>query len=269
MTAMEWPLDSLSRSLGSLLPGWRVESVPQIDSTNSELLRRARAGQTRPSLLVADAQTGGRGRMGRAWQSAPEAPGTTLAFSVGLNLDPGDWSGLSLAVGLALAESLHPDIRIKWPNDLWWQGRKLAGILIETAGPANVRGRFVVIGVGINILPIVSVPGAGAAPEAEAFSTPPAWTTAIDPALNAPATLARVAAPLLQAVLAFERAGFAPLASRFNALDAFAGIEVRLTDGTEGRACGVASNGAFRVQTVDGVREIFSAEVSVRPRSGA
>ena len=125
-----WPAESIWEQVSPLLPGFTVEVLPEIDSTNTELMRRARAGQTEPTLLVAERQTAGRGRMGRPWQSAV---GDSLTFSLGLPLAPKDWSGLSLAVGLSVAESLHAEICLKWPNDLWWQERKLAGILIETA----------------------------------------------------------------------------------------------------------------------------------------
>src|SRR4051812_25393713 len=97
-------------------------------------MRRARAGEMDPVLLVAERQTSGRGRLGRGWRSAP---GESLTFSLGLKLGPADWSGLSLAVGVSLAETLHPRIQLKWPNDLWVGDRKLGGILIETASFGN------------------------------------------------------------------------------------------------------------------------------------
>ena len=107
-------------------------------------------------LLVAEAQTAGRGRLGRSWASQP---GVSLTFSLGLPLAPADWSGLSLVVGVSVAQSLHPQLQLKWPNDVWLQDRKLGGILIETAttkattpGPAG-PGRQVVIGVGLNLAP--------------------------------------------------------------------------------------------------------------------
>ena len=252
---ISWPLEAIQQAVAPLMPGFVAEVVPEIDSTNSELIRRARAGRDAPTLLVAQSQTAGRGRLGRNWQGGAGEPGDALAFSLGLPLAPADWSGLSLAVGLAVADALHPDIRLKWPNDLWWEGRKLAGILVETAGVAHMPGRFVVIGVGINIKPL----------EGADFSTRPAWLTALDPALDAPTALKRIALPLVRAVRAFERHGFAPLMERFNARDAFAGLAVRLTDGTEGQALGVGPGGALRVQTADGLREIISSEVSVRP----
>ena len=260
--ALTWPIDALRTQLAPLLPGLAVEVAAELDSTNSELMRRARAGRTAPTLLVAELQTAGRGRLGRGWQSGDGERGGALAFSLGLPLAPRDWSGLSLAVGLAVAEALHPDLRLKWPNDLWWQGRKLAGILVETAGTGGAEpDRLAVIGIGINIAPL----------EGEGFATPPAWLQALLPGVTAPAALARVAAPLAQAVRAFEQHGFAELAPRFNARDALGGQAVRLSDGTEGIARGVGPDGALQVHTAAGVRTVHSAEVSVRPlaRKGA
>src|SRR5690349_23392402 len=112
----DWFQDRIAASVAPLVPGFAVEAVAEIDSTNTELMRRARSGRDEPVLLVAERQTAGRGRLGRAWQSAP---GDSLTFSLGLPLAPADWSGLSLAVGVSAAESLHPRVRIKWPNDLW------------------------------------------------------------------------------------------------------------------------------------------------------
>ena len=251
-----WPAADLRATLEALLPGATVELRARIDSTNTELMRRARAGATTPALLVAEQQSAGRGRLGRPWQSG--APGAALSFSLALPLAPRDWSGLSLAVGLAVAESLHPAIGLKWPNDLWWQDRKLAGILVETAVAPAQATRQVVIGVGLNIAPR---PGEG-------FSTPPAALQELLPGVDAPAALARLLAPLVRAVRCFEQDGFAPLAARINARDVLARRPVRLSDGTEGLALGVGPSGALQVDTAAGRREISSAEVSVRPAEG-
>ena len=251
--ALAWPVAALQEQRAALLPGLTVGVRARIDSTNTALMRRARAGSVAPVLLVAEQQSAARGRLGRPWQSG--APGAALSFSLALPLAPRDWSGLSLAVGLAVAEALHPAIGLKWPNDLWWQDRKLAGILVETAVAPAQAVRQVVIGVGLNILPR---PGDG-------FSTPPAALQELLPGIDAPGALQRVLAPLVQAVKAFEHSGFAPLAPRFNARDVLARRPVRLSDGTEGVAEGVGPSGALQVKTVAGLREISSAEVSVRP----
>ena len=245
-----WQAEAIWEQVWPLLPGFTVEVLPEIDSSNTELMRRARQGQTEPTLLVAESQTAGRGRMGRVWQSQP---GDSLTFSLSLPFAPKDWSGLSLAVGLSLAESLHPDIQLKWPNDLWWQERKLGGILIEAA---SMGGRSqVVIGMGINIRPR----------PADGLNTPPAALTEGWPEATAPAALARLVLPLVQMLQEFEREGFAPLQQRFAARDVLRGREVTTSDGLQGLCLGVSASGALRLADAQGERDIHSSEVSVRP----
>ena len=249
-----WPAEAIWESVVADCPGFSVEVLAQIDSTNTELMRRARAGQHETVLLVAEQQTAGRGRLGRQWFSgAGVGTASALTFSLGLPLSPRDWSGLSLVVGLSIAQSLHPDLRLKWPNDIWWQGRKLAGILLETASQGEAR--YLVAGVGINITQ----------PQAVGLTTPPAWLQELLPGISASQVLERVAAPLLQAIGRFEQTGFLPFQSQFNERDALHGMDVRLSDGTDGIAQGVNALGALRLQTAQGQKEINSSEVSVRP----
>jgi BirA family transcriptional regulator, biotin operon repressor / biotin---[acetyl-CoA-carboxylase] ligase len=249
-----WPGEAVKEAVSALLPGFAVEVVPEIGSTNTELMRRARAGRMEPVLLAAEQQTAGRGRLGRGWASRA---GDSLTFSLGLPLAPADWSGLSLAVGVALAESLHAEVRLKWPNDLWLRDRKLAGILIETAsfGEPREAQRYAVIGVGINI----------AERDAAGLSTPPAWLREVLPEATAGDALLRIAAPLVQAVQAFETFGFAPFQARFNARDALRDRAVVLSDGTTGTAHGTSEAGALLVHTSRGMVPVTSSEVSVRP----
>ena len=252
ITPTAWPAETIWEQVYPLLPSFTVEVLPEIDSSNSELMRRARAGQYEPTLLVAERQTAGRGRMGRVWQSQP---GDSLTFSLSLPLAPKDWSGLSLAVGLSLAESLHPHVGLKWPNDLWFQDRKLGGILVEAA---SMGGRSqVVVGVGLNIRPRTS----------DGLNTPPASLSELLPELTAPATLVRVALPLIQTLLAFEANGFEPLQNRFAVHDVLQGRRVDTSDGQQGMALGVGPGGALRLQTDSGVLDIHSAEISVRPQT--
>jgi BirA family biotin operon repressor/biotin-[acetyl-CoA-carboxylase] ligase len=218
-------------------------------------MRRARAGRAEPVLLVSESQTAGRGRLGRAWHSAP---GDSLTFSLGLTLAPSDWSGLSLAVGVAIAEALHPRIRIKWPNDLWVDDRKLAGILIETASStgSDAQGpRYAVIGVGINVRPPVALTHSSAALEE------------LLPGLDAGEALSRIAKPLVEAVKAFEAHGFAPFQVRFDARDLLRDRAVTLSDGRTGTAHGTTGDGGLLVHTAAGMATVTSSEVSVRPAS--
>lgn len=255
---MRWPAESLWEAVSPLLPGFTVEVLPALPSTNTELMQRARAGRTEPVLLVAEQQTAGRGRLGRSWASHA---GDSLTFSLGLPLAPADWSGLSLAVGVAVAEALDPGVSIKWPNDLWVGGCKLAGILVETAGFGGAGGgthsgsRFAVVGIGINIAPR----------PADGLSTPPAALRELWPQADAPATLGRIALPLVQALQAFEREGFAGFQARYAARDALRDRAVALSDGTSGTAHGVSESGALLVHTGAGMLAVTSSEVSVRP----
>ena len=276
MTApIRWPAEAVWEAVAPLLPGFTVEVLPSIDSTNTELMRRARAGQTEPTLLVAEQQTAGRGRLGRVWQSDV---GASLMLSLGLPMAPRDWSGLSLAVGVSVAESLQPTlpplepgqpprIGLKWPNDLWLSGdRKLGGILVETASfvapqaahPATAHGtaaRYVVVGIGINVLPR----------SGEGMSMPPGSLQDVEPGLDAPAALLRIVPPLVAMLQGFEACGFAPVQPRFAARDVLQGRPVTLSDGQTGTAHGVAEDGALLVHTAQGMQAVTSAEISVRP----
>ena len=276
MTApIRWPAEAVWEAVAPLLPGFTVEVLPSIDSTNTELMRRARAGQTAPTLLVAEQQTAGRGRLGRVWQSDV---GASLMLSLGLPMAPRDWSGLSLAVGVSVAESLQPTlpplepgqpprIGLKWPNDLWLSGdRKLGGILVETASfvapqavhPAPAHGtaaRYVVVGIGINVLPR----------SGEGMSMPPGCLQDVEPGLDAPAALLRIVPPLVAMLQGFEACGFAPVQPRFAARDVLQGRPVTLSDGQTGTAHGVAEDGALLVHTAQGMQTVTSAEISVRP----
>lgn len=276
ITPIRWPAEAIWQAVAPSLPGFTVEILPEVGSSNTELMRRFRGSpgvspRPEPTLLVAEQQSAGRGRLGRNWQSQR---GDSLTFSLGLPLQPVDWSGLSLVVGISLAESLDPSnskqarIGLKWPNDLWLTDAhgesKLAGILVETASWEGLR--YVVIGVGINIrsLALAESTTAVSAPT----PMPPACLQELVPGIDAAQALLRVLPPLVQAVQAFERFGFAPFQARFARRDVLSGRGVRLSDGTEGEAHGVSENGALLVHTFAGMKEITSSEVSVRPVNG-
>ena len=302
ISPIRWPLEAIWEAVVPSLPGFTAEVVPSIDSSNSELMRRFKDSpfgssgsptlehRPEPTLLVAEQQTAGRGRLGRTWLSRR---GDSLTFSLGLPLQPADWSGLSLVVGISLADSLEPPgkqgqgnstapcIGLKWPNDLWLAGNhgekgynnrlhysKLAGILVETASWEGLR--YAVIGVGINIRPI-ELPGLAAQAVPAALDSiiaqpvPPGNLQALLPELDAAQTLLRVLPPLVRAVQAFEQFGFAPFQARFARRDVLSGRAVTLSDRSVGTACGVGENGALLVHTPAGMKEITSLEVSVRP----
>lgn len=272
-----WPAEAIWEQVEPVLPGFTVEVLPEIDSTNTELMRRAKAGQVEPILLVAEKQTAGRGRLGREWyelSKKPErselvAPQTTLhslTFSLGMPLAPVDWSGLSLAVGLSIATSLHADIRLKWPNDLWHKERKLAGILIETCMVGEVR--FVVVGVGINIVKPIQ----NTSRISETLRTAPAWLQELHPTMTAPEALHCITPNLIQTILTFSQHGFAPFQPEFNQRDVLFNKHVSVDDNnpnlqnkTTGIAKGVNKKGELEISTSHGMINIHSSEVSVKP----
>jgi BirA family biotin operon repressor/biotin-[acetyl-CoA-carboxylase] ligase len=268
-----WPAEAIWEQIAPILPNFTVEVLPEIDSTNTELMRRAKAGQIEPILLVAEKQTAGRGRLGREWHDLAERIDSlpALTFSLGLPLSPQNWSGLSLVVGLSIATSLHADIGLKWPNDLWLckgnSDRKLAGILIETCAAEGQR--YVVIGVGINIL----APSSGFSETPAALRTPAAWLQELLPAVTAADTLQRVMLTLVNDILQFAQHGFAPYQKRFDALDVLKSRKVSVSgsarieeaEGLEGIGNGVNALGEFLVQTAHGEVRVNSSEVSVKP----
>lgn len=229
--------------------------LAECGSTNTEALAHLRDGGG-PIIISADRQTAGRGRLGRAWRSDDAA----LTFSLARSFPAGlDLSGLSLAVGCTVADVLDPAgerIRLKWPNDLFLDGAKLGGILIETAPLAGER-RGVVIGIGLNLRPLP--------PEADrsAFASGHAALRTLDPQATAAATLDRLA-PALQALLAdFETLGFAPWQPAFQRRDLAAGQRVRVGD-QPGIARGVNQRGELLLESATGTAAVTAGELSLR-----
>lgn len=149
--------------------GYRFEEFAELDSTNEEARRRAAAGDSGPLWITAGRQTAGRGRRGRSWDSAEGNLAATLLIHPDRPL--AQWPQLGFAAAIAVADmAAHfapaSRIAVKWPNDVLADGRKLAGILLETAGP------MLAIGIGVNLaahpegteFPAISLCALGAKP---------------------------------------------------------------------------------------------------------
>jgi len=288
---LNWGAEALWLELVPLLPGLSVEVVARMGSTNTELLERARVhsatarrqgdnapatdaaarrqGDSQPCLLVAEQQTQGRGRQGKAWQSSP---GASLTFSLSLPYTPVDWSGLSLAVGLALADALDPlapgqapRLGLKWPNDLLLidgsagLGTKLGGILIETVQVA--QHRLAVVGIGLNIQPLPD------AQQAAGLSWGYGCVQQLWPDATAPAVLARVAPALIRALRRFEHEGFGMLQADFDRRDVLRGqaVTTTLAGLPQGVADGVDATGTLWLRVGEQRHPVGSGEVSLRP----
>lgn len=241
-----------------------VRVVDETGSTNADLLA-ALPSLTAPTLLVAKSQTAGRGRAGRNWLSAP---GKSLTFSLAwkFNLPVHALVGLPLAVGVSIAESLamfNVHVKLKWPNDVLHEGRKLAGILIEsaTAGHVPHDASWAVIGIGINMALSESMTAEIGRPVANI-----PWLTELDQDM----LMATLASGLAEALVQFEHEGLAAFTQRWNNLHAYAGQPVMILDNGklqhEGLAMGVDDIGRFLLDTPTGRKTIMAGDVSLRPK---
>jgi BirA family biotin operon repressor/biotin-[acetyl-CoA-carboxylase] ligase len=234
---------------------YRLVALDEIDSTNAEAQRRAAAGAPAGTLIWARRQTAGRGRRGRAWQSPPG----NLAFSLLLRpaVDPAAAATLGFVAGLALVDAVDGLLpagrssRLKWPNDVLVDGRKLAGILLEAAAGGGQALDHVVIGIGVNI-----------AAHPDDLPYPATSLSASGGTANAAAVLAAFAERFLPLYRNWESEGFAAIrASWLARAHGYGGpVTVRLDHATlEGRFAALDGQGALLLETADGGRRTVTA----------
>lgn len=236
-----------------------ADLLPVCDSTNALLLARAEAGAPAGTVVIAEAQTAGRGRRGRTWVSAP---GDSLTFSLLWRFAPGTVPlGLSLAAGVAVTSALlkvgaggTAAIELKWPNDVLKDGRKLAGILVELV-PGQTHAA--VIGIGLNLRLPATLP-------AEVRAT----AAALDLPVDSHVLLAAILVELCGVLESFAASGFAVLRAAWLARHAHQDAPVRVLSDfappRDGICRGVDAEGALLFETPGRVERIFSGEVSLR-----
>lgn len=248
---------AIAAALGELAPRFDVDALAECDSTNARLLARAEAGAPSGTVIAAEMQAAGRGRQGRPWFSAP---GDSLTFSLLWRFTPGTFlGGLSLAVGVALAEALEgcgvSGIALKWPNDILRQGGKLAGVLIELVPGAP---HAAVVGVGVNLRLPAAMPD-----EVRRLAA------ALDAEISRDELLARLLSSLAGVFGEFAGGGFPALRGRWLARCAHLEAPVRIVSEfsvpMEGRCMGVDVDGALLLETPVCVQRILSGDVSLRP----
>jgi BirA family biotin operon repressor/biotin-[acetyl-CoA-carboxylase] ligase len=243
----------------------RLEAVWSLDSTNRALLERTDLPSGLADVMLAEYQTAGRGRRGRAWL-APPGGAICLSLSWSFPQVPRDLGALGLAVGVCALRALRrhtaADLRLKWPNDLMLEERKLAGILIEmraeSAGPT-----YVVIGIGINMALGTAAQKRIAATGTEAIDLKSAG---VEPGAR-DAVIADLIAAILSGLLAFEQHGLRPFAEEWKQADCLRGriVNVHASEGdTRGLARGIDLGGALLVETERGVQKFVSGDVTVR-----
>ncbi len=232
-------------------PPFRLLSFESLDSTNDEIARRAAQGAPPYLVVTAATQTAGRGRRGRSWVSSPGNLFCSFLLEGRARADEGPQLAFVAAVALQDALSaLLPAaaFRCKWPNDLLCQGRKISGMLLESARP------HIILGVGVNVTEAPS---------------PALYPTTCLRALGSGATAVEVLAGLCETLAHWHglwlAQGFAPIRQAW--LDRATGVggpvTVRLADGAErqGRFAGLDEGGALLLEEAAGVTPILAGDV--------
>lgn len=242
-------------------PEFEVRSV--VDSSNDQVKELAKNGVLDAGYsLFAEAQTAGRGRRGKQWFSPF---GSNLYFSVYWPLDEGIHGamGLSIAVGVALAECFTElgigEVSVKWPNDVYVGGKKVAGILVDLETLPEGAAHSV-IGIGINL----------SMPEPVGAKIDQAWTD-LSSELPQPVSRNHIAAQVRSSVLSalkqYEQLGLTAFQRSWRQYDCFLDKPVKLIMGQRiclGTCRGIDENGALLVEDEQGVRRYFGGEVSLR-----
>lgn len=250
--------ERIREMLGSRRYGRSLSVLAETSSTNDDVRRAAEQGAAAGHAVVADVQRAGRGQRGRTWSSTP---GADLCVSIADRpaVDPEVLPVLTLAVGLGVADAVETLLadgrrcRIKWPNDVWIDGRKCAGVLVETSGSGNRLGP-VVIGIGLNVN------------RREWPAELRARATSIAESLGAEGRIdrARALAQLLTSVEAwvdrFVAQGPAGVVAALNQRLALAGEQVTVGD-LRGRLVAVAESGAALLETDQGLRQVVSGSL--------
>lgn len=243
-----------------LLEDKRVTVLPVVDSTNQYLLDRICKLQS-GDACIAEYQQAGRGRCGRQWVSPF---GTNLYLSMFWRLEQGPAAamGLSLVIGIVMAEVLQrlgaEDVRVKWPNDLYLNDRKLAGILVELTGKTGDAAHLV-MGAGINL--------AMCGTNADAINQ--GWINLQEAVISIDRN--ELAATLLnelrQSLKQFENDGLTPFVARWHSLDNFIDRPVKLLIGEQqifGIARGIDQQGALLLDQQGVIKPFIGGEISLR-----
>lgn len=238
-----------------------VSVIPVIDSTNQYLLEHMHEMES-GAACIAEYQQAGRGRRGRQWFS-PFGANLYMSMYWRLEQGPAAAMGLSLVIGIIMAETLRSlgadDVRVKWPNDIYLNDRKLAGILVELTGKTGDAAQ-IVIGAGINL----------AMRTADASQINQGWINLQEAGVtvNRNELAARLINSLREALPLFEQEGLTPFVARWAALDNFINRPVKLLIGereVHGIARGVDSQGGLLLEQDGEIKAWVGGEISLRP----
>ncbi len=239
-----------------------LEILLDVGSTNTYLFERASDHMGKRYAVLAEKQVSGRGRRGRQWVS-PFGKNIYLSLLVSFAGGMAALEGLSLMTAIAVEKALARlginGIGLKWPNDVYADGKKLAGILLEVTGEYSSHCQ-VVIGVGLNLALSNS--------DAQSIEQPWAELRSFKPDLSRNEVAATILDELLAVVDEFQRNGFAPYQQYWSERDIYHHQDVRIISAANekrGRVKGVNRKGELMLQTDRGVEVINAGELSVRP----
>lgn len=243
-----------------------LEVLLNTDSTNSYLLDKASDHMGKRYAVLAEKQESGRGRRGRTWVS-PFGKNIYLSMLWSFNGGIGSLEGLSLVIAIAveraLAELGVDDAKLKWPNDVYLNNKKLAGILLEVSGEYSGHCQ-VVIGIGLNIKLSEY--------DAESIDQPWAQLSEHLGGVDRNTIAATMITHLIKAVEQFDKQGFDPFKDYWMQRDAFMNQEVNLIlphKIRSGVAKGINSKGEFLLQTDLGLETINAGELSLRLKNAS
>tara|TARA_B100000989_G_scaffold287898_1_gene257994 strand:- start:6021 stop:7004 length:984 start_codon:yes stop_codon:yes gene_type:complete len=252
---------SMTPELQSLINS--IDILPTVNSTNAFLLDKIKQGKTGPMVCLAEHQTQGRGRQGRKWVS-PFGKNIYLSLSWSFPEGPIALAGLTIVAGVAVTRALQKlglsNLGIKWPNDIYWAGRKLAGILTEVHLD-SVGVCHAVIGVGINVEMSQNSSQEIDQPWADIYQ-------ALGHSVQRNQLVGTIISELLMILADYEQQGFAAYHTQWQAYDLLHSRQVilnTLTGVEKGTACGIDENGGLLVKQGDTVNTYRSGEVHLEP----
>ena len=256
----------VKRHLRTELLGRELEYALQVGSTNDVAKARAKEGAPEGLVVVAEEQVAGRGRRGRAW-SSPFGLGVWSSTLLRPQITPFEAPQTALLAALAVARAIELSTslpaKVKWPNDVLVQGKKVSGILVEMDAELE-RVRSLVVGIGIN----ANLPAEALPEEARASAT--SLLLATGKPVDRAALLARTLEELERVYFAWRESGFGPLLEEVRGRMSMLGREVTISGqggSWTGRAIDVAGDGALLVARDGGeVVPVYAADVSVRTR---
>jgi BirA family biotin operon repressor/biotin-[acetyl-CoA-carboxylase] ligase len=237
----------------------------EIDSTNSEVLRRYQNGQSGSCLIVAQSQTSGRGRRGRNWLS-PAGGGLYMSLGMPFFNSTQELQALSLVTAISVATAIEglcdAKLQLKWPNDVLAANKKLAGILLERH--ISKAESYLVFGIGVNLDISQQQRQTLDRPLADLKSL---TTMSIEPEKLAAAIVNQLVAGLDN----FLRDGFKPFKDTWNGYDRYAGSDIVIDSGNErliGKSLGVNEEGSLMLRTPGGPMTLSTGEIFPSLRAG-